>query len=184
MPLSDLEQQIHDAFLDAPFPADGYDIYAAQTDDDYGNPTFSTAQLSGRKWYELTPEQLLDCSAAFSYLRPEGWRHYLPALLLLEVRQPGTNLDAIWVLRREESAGRERQEGCHATLDRQQTSAVITFLEYYIERARNIHATHAHRRYAEGGIEWTAAIEPADLEYELEVLAYWQERLTRFDAAA
>ena len=78
-----LEQQIYDAFIDAPFPADGYDIYAAQTDDDYGSPTFTTAHLPGRYWHEVTPEQLRDCYAAFSYLRPDGWRHYLPALLLL-----------------------------------------------------------------------------------------------------
>lgn len=158
MPRTDLEQKIYNAFQHAPFPADGYDIYAAQTADDYGHSFFTTEHLPGRRWHELVPEQLLDCQSAFSYLRPDGWRHYLPAALLLEINQPYTNIDVIWILQEGEGTLKERQENCHVTLDKPQVEVVIAFLEYYIARERNIHATHAHHRYAEGGVSQPVAI--------------------------
>lgn len=175
MPLSDLEQQIHDAFLDVPFPADGYDIYAAQTDDDYGTPTFTTKHLPGRKWHEISPEQLLDCYAAFSYLRPDGWRHYLPAALMLEINQPYSNIDVIWLLREGDDSAKQRQARLHATFDQPQIEAIIAFLEYYIARERNIHATHAHHFYAKNGIEWTEDLEPANVEDAEVALLYWRQ---------
>lgn len=177
MPYTDLEQQIYDAFRDVPLPADGYDIYAAQTDDDYGHPTFTTDHLPGRKWHELVPEQLLDCQSAFSYLRPDGWLHYLPAALMLEIKQPYTNLNVIWVLGPGIGATEQRQQARHSKLDHAQLQAVVAFLEYYIARERNIHATHAHHRYAEGGIEWSEALEPVDLSKAEAALTYWKQQL-------
>ncbi|WP_273445087.1 DUF6714 family protein [Neolewinella agarilytica] len=177
MPLTSLEQQIHDAFIDAPFPADGYDIYAGQTDDDYGQPNFTTEHLPGRRWHEISPEQLLDCQSAFSYLRPDGWRHYLPAALMLEINQPYSNINVIWLLREGDDFAKQRQASLHATLDAGQGAAVIAFLEYYIARERNIHATHAHHRYAQAGMEWTEELEPARLEDAEATLEYWRGRL-------
>lgn len=177
MPLTDLEQQIFDTFRDTPYPADGYDIYAAQTDDDYGQPRFSTDHLPGRRWYELVPEQLLDCQSAFSYLRPDGWRHYLPAAMRLEIIQPYTNLNVIWILEEREGEAQVRQEARHSVLNHAQATTVIAFLEYYIARERNIHATHAHHHYAEGGVEWSEDLFPADLSKAEAALAYWKQRL-------
>jgi len=180
MPLTALEQQIHEAFIDAPFPADRYDIYAAQTDDDYGQPNFTTEHLPGRRWHEITPEQLLDCYAAFSYLRPDGWRHYLPAALFLEINQPYSNINVLFILRKEDGAFKQRQEERYATLTRLQVEAVIAFLEYYIARERNIHATHAHHRYAQAGMEWTKELEPANVEDAEITLEYWRGRLEAY----
>jgi len=179
MPHTDIAQQIVDAFRDVPFPADGYDIYAAQTDDDYGQPRFTTDHLPGRHWQEITPEQLLDCQAAFSHLRPDGWRHYLPAALLLEINQPYSNIDVIWILSEGTGELQQRQKVRHDTLDGPQVAAVVGLLEYYITRERNIHAAHAHHRYAKNGIVWTEELEPADLESAVAALAYWKRRQER-----
>ncbi|MEM6770702.1 MAG: DUF6714 family protein [Bacteroidota bacterium] len=177
MPLTDLEQQIYDAFIGVPFPADGYDIYAAQTDDDYGSPTFTTDHFPSRLWYEVTPAQMHDCYAAFSFLHPDGWQYYLPALLWMEIRQQNGNFQTIWILGQRVGEFQAWQELRHSKLNLAQTEAVVSFLEYYINRERNVHATHAHYRYAQGGIEWAEEMEPAMLDDAEAALSYWKDRL-------
>lgn len=174
-----LLQKITAAFRDAPFPADGYDIYAAQTDDDYGDPRFTTEHLPGRKWFEVNDAQLDDCYAALSYLRPEGWRHYLPAWLVREVKTPHSGqVDILLELRQPEGENAHLLESKHDALNEAQLGAIVSYLEYYKQRERNVHATHAHHLYAEMNIRWTEEMFPwPDQERIDAIIAYWRERL-------
>ena len=174
-----VQEKITQAFITAPFPADGYDIYAAQTDDDYGNPIFTTEHLPGRKWFELENEQLNDCYTALTYLRPDGWRHFLPAWLMRELITPYEGLHTIlFALRAPTNDSHPWQTKRHDALDPEQTKAVVAYLEHYQQRERNIHATHAHHRYATAGMEWTPEQEPWQWEQETaKMLEYWRGRL-------
>ncbi len=172
-------EEITAAFKDAPFPADGYDIYAAQTDDDYGDPRFTTEHLPGRKWFEVTDAQLDDCYAALSYLRPDGWRHYLPAWMVREIKKPYSGqVDVLFSLRKPEGENDHVLESKHDILNEDQVKAIVSYLEFYRQRERNIHATHEHHRYAAMNMTWTEEIFPWPRQERVDtILAYWKEKL-------
>jgi len=164
------------AFKDAPFPSDGYDIYAAQTDDDYGNPHFTTEHLPSRKWFEVTDAQLKDCYAALTYLRPDGWRHYLPAWMMREIRTPYNGLDdLLWTLHEPEGEYGPLLKAKHSILNKAQVNTIVSYLEYYQQRERNIHAAHAHHRYAEINMTWTEELEAWSGQKDADtMLTYWK----------
>lgn len=174
-----IKEKITLAFKEAPFPIDGYDIYAAQTDDDYGSPRFTTEHLPGRKWFEVSSEQLDDCYTALTYLRPDGWRHYLPAWIVREIDHPYKGIDKLlWTLRKPEGEIILQAKEKHNSLSPVQIEAIISYLEYYQKREKNTHATHANHRYAAGGIKWTEELEPwRDQEKIDGLIAYWKSCL-------
>lgn len=175
----DLLKKITTAFKDAPFPSDGYDIYAAQTDDDFGTPHFTTEHLPGRRWCEVNDAQLDDCYAALTYLRPEGWRHYLPAWMIREVRTPYSGLDnLLWTLHEPAGEYGPLLMAKHKVLTPAQVGTIISYLEYYQLRERNIHAAHAHHRYAQMNITWTVEMEPWPGEEDTAaMLTYWKSQI-------
>jgi hypothetical protein len=180
MPLTQaaLKSLVHDAFIDTPFPADGYDMYAAQTSDDYGSPSFTTQHLPGRKWYELTVAQMSDCYAAFSYLRPDGWQHFIPAAIMLEIDEVDTNIDAFYQLRVPAGDFSAKLKEHHATLNRQQVKAVITFLDFSHQRATQYQHDRHRKDYAAVGLKYTEGLEPIQHFRDLVgMLNYWQMRL-------
>jgi len=77
-----VQEKITKAFITAPFPADGYDIYAAQTDDDYGNPIFTTEHLP-----EILVWAVVKPPTNLSKIRSNQLKELIPRPLRLE--RPG-----------------------------------------------------------------------------------------------
>jgi hypothetical protein len=179
MPLTQaaLKSLVHDAFINTPFPADGYDMYAAQTSDDYGSPFFTTEHLPGRKWHELTVAQMSDCYAAFSYLRPDGWRHFIPAAIMLEIDGVDTNIDAFYQLRVPAGDFSAHLNKNHATLNRQQIEAVIAFLDYCLHSSTQHQHDQYRKEYAAAGLEYIEGLEYIHQSDLVGTLNYWQTRL-------
>jgi len=85
---SNLIQQIKDAFAEVPKPGNYLGIYTARAHDDYEEPTEEEQEQDRMlERYDLTPLQMHECYTALSFLEPAGFHYYLPAFMVLALRQ-------------------------------------------------------------------------------------------------
>jgi hypothetical protein len=118
-----------------------------------------------------------DCYAAFSYLRPDGWRHFIPAAIMLEIDEVDTNIDAYYQLRVPEGNYSGRLNENHATLNRQQTESVIAFLDYSLHASTQRQHDQYRKEYAAAGLEYIEGLEYIHQSDLVGTLNYWQMRL-------
>jgi len=93
--------------------------------------------FSGRRWYELDPEFVIDHAELLWSMAPNGQRYYLPAFLLATFHAPKdwvyTNnliLSLFLPLRNEDDPARERFVRFLDALTPAEKSAIRAFLEY------------------------------------------------------
>lgn len=146
MPLTkpELMEQISVAFANLPFPKDFYGIHCAEAADDYRDPTEEERRLDRRlHWQNVTIEQLKRCPSALSFLRPDGYRFYLPAFMTLSLRYEEDQtyngyafMDSAEysVLPTKQEDLLDYQEERHATFDAVQIQAIIAYLKYFQSR--------------------------------------------------
>lgn len=99
--LAAARRRVEHAFANRPYPGDELIADADSRYEDYEGHAV-TAFHRGKRWQEITLRHLLDeyagdPSACLAFMTPEGWRHYLPAYLLmaLEGDEAGAITDAV-----------------------------------------------------------------------------------------
>jgi len=87
-----LKQYIESSFADVVL-GDGRDLYAAQSDADYGNPDEDRLSQGAERldWRRVPAEDLYARHEAVTFLDPQGFRFYAPAIMTALLTDPKRN---------------------------------------------------------------------------------------------
>lgn len=138
MTQSEIHELLQKSFKSDP-PPTGSDLVSKDTEDSAAKKIRDL--LSGRRWYELDPEFVVDHADIFWKMEPAAQRYYLPAFLLATFHAPD---DWVYVdnmilglflpLRgADNDPAREVFVRFLENLEPKEKSAVRTFLEYMAE---------------------------------------------------
>ncbi|WP_299458550.1 DUF6714 family protein [uncultured Microscilla sp.] len=136
-----LIQQIKEAFAPVNKPYNHFGIYSARARDEYNDPTEEEQRLDRElDRYDLTPQQMHECSTSLIFLEPAGFHYYLPAYMILSLNEGNIkdkSLKASMVFSSAEDAlsraDADYKIKQHQRLNRMQIEAVIEFLQYLNE---------------------------------------------------
>lgn len=117
---------------------DGIDLYAAESLDDYGNPSEDQLSLAAEKndWRLVPPNDLFPRFGALTFLDAAGFRFYAPAVMIAILSNPDRHDECLssWFLLTlaVDETGSIKDVSFNSLFTLHQRAALVRFLKYII----------------------------------------------------